>query len=180
MIAAFFAQPGSSGRQVTPGLGDTDPLAKDLGAQRNTTDSRSGFGTVFELPRRRGQPRRFARVDGAVVAVFSTSEYVPTDEGDIPVLPAGAVYYVGAGWIQRLLTPEHANAVPSLLEAPTTVNFATDPAVVQQVNTVAPATPAKVAPEDLHKRTPRSIWTDPAFRTARLMELLTPPEPTPQ
>lgn len=165
-----FSQPGTGagrqpGRGTTQGLGDTDPLAKDLGSN-SEANTGQGFGTVYELPRRRGMPRRFARVDGAVVAVFPYSTYEWTPFGEVATLPPGTVYYVGANWLSRLMAPVHATATPGLLEVATSVDLLTDPSTTSEVD--LRAKPDAGAP------TPHadSIWTSETYRRQRLRALL--------
>lgn len=173
LILMLLAQPSgpqpdadrSGTRRSTQGLGDTGPLSRDLGRDSRTPDS-NGFTGVYELPRRKGQPRRFARIDGGLIAVFPYSTYEETAYGAAATIPPGTTYYIGPGWINRLMNATHADAAPGLLASPTAIDLGVDGSGARRVDSRAPA---EVADPGV---TPRSIWTDEAFRRERLAALL--------
>jgi hypothetical protein len=164
LLAILLLQPGNTRGAVptTPGLGDTGPLARDLGRESRTPDTQ-GFSRVFELPRRPGQPRRFARVDGGLIAVFPASNYEETEEGPVATVPAGTVYYVGSGWMAQLMLQQLPAGAGGVLAAPTGVDMSSNPA---RSNAVDPTRPAPRTEDG------RSIWTDETYRRERLTALL--------
>ena len=152
-------------RRSTQGLGDTGPLSRDLGRDSRTPDS-NGFTGVYELPRRRGQPRRFARIDGGLIAVFPYSTYEESEYGTAATVPPGTTYYIGPGWINRLMNATHADAAPGLLASPTAIDLGVNGAGMNRVDSSV-----RAGAED-PAVTPRSIWTDESFRRERLASLL--------
>lgn len=173
------AQPGSNPSRTarptpapTPaGGGDTDTLSRGLANDTSSIDDGVGFGKVYELPRQRGQPRRFARINGAMIAVFPLSAYVFTEDGEVAVTPGGTTYYIGADWIRRLTTPVHVNETPGLLAAPTAVDLSTSNAVETRPNT-RPSVAERTS--EAEAVAPRSIWTDETYRRERIAHLLRP------
>ncbi|MBC7770924.1 MAG: hypothetical protein H7210_00380 [Pyrinomonadaceae bacterium] len=105
-------------KRIEQGVSDTGPFrvgVRDPGVDLLVP---TGFRDVFEIqpggpaPQAgqgyRGTPniqRQFARVNGAVVAVFPRSIYTPTDDGGVIVeIPPGTIFYVG-GIPKSLYTP---------------------------------------------------------------------------
>jgi hypothetical protein len=156
---------------VPAGGGDTDTLSRGLANDTSSIDDGVGFGKVYELPRQRGQPRRFARINGAMIAVFPLSAYVSTKDGEVATVPGGTTYYIGADWIRRLTTPVHADEAPGLLAAPTAVDLSTSGAVQTRTNT-RPSTAERAGEPEA--AAPRSIWTDETYRRERIAHLLRP------
>jgi hypothetical protein len=138
----------------------------------SSIDDGVGFGKVYELPRRRGQPRRFARVHGALIAVFPLSTYESTDDGETASVPAGTTYYLGSDWLRRLSTPVVRSDALGLLSAPSEVDLSASGLVRSDVDgrAIAPDSSA-----DTSSR--RSIWTDESYRRERIADLLGPGAP---
>lgn len=125
-----FARPGDPLRptfkRVEQGVSDTGPLRvgmRDVGVDLIVP---TGFRDVFEIqpggpaPFGRpgagsfpGSPRQFARINGAVTAVFPRSIYTPTDDGVVAEIPPGTIFYVG-GVPSSLYTPSlgHISVTP--------------------------------------------------------------------
>jgi len=93
-------------KRIEQGISDTGPLRASLRNLGVDLLVPTGFRDVFEIqpaasPSLPGfQPnsdtqKRFARVNGAVVAVFPRSVYTPTDDGIVAELPSGTIFYVG-------------------------------------------------------------------------------------
>jgi len=149
--------------------GDSDPLSRGLVNDTSAIDDGVGFGKVYELPRRRGQPRRFARVSGALIAVFPLSTYESTEDGDVASVPAGTTYYLGSDWLRRLNAPVIRSDALGLLSAPSAVDLSTSGLVRSSVDGRA------IAPVSIGDASTRmSIWTDEAYRRERLAVLLGP------
>lgn len=107
VIAAISASAIAGGPVVLPpanvaepsGLEPIDQGYEDIGAlnsslrvERPDLRIASGFDRVYRAPGNDGQ---LMRVDGALHAVFSQSEYVPTEHGTRPVVPAGTTWVIG-------------------------------------------------------------------------------------
>ena len=82
-----------------------DATESDVDALRTSnrlmvTDLRQpqGFGEVYQIPK--DAPSRyagwFARVDGAVIAIFPLSQYVETRRGIKPLVPNSTEYFIGS------------------------------------------------------------------------------------
>lgn len=107
-VAAFaaavsLAQPPSKYQVVESGTDDVSPLR--VGSRILPTDLRvpTGFEKVYRIPgAASGVPGidhaddKFARISGAVTAVFPRSEYLKTRKGaTFAAIPAGTVFYIG-------------------------------------------------------------------------------------
>lgn len=75
---------------VEPAVGDTSILSTSLRVMEPGLQAPSGFSQVYRVPG--GQ---LMRGDGALFAVFPESNYVQFRGMDIPVIPAGTVFYIG-------------------------------------------------------------------------------------
>jgi hypothetical protein len=70
---------------------DRNPLAASLRVVERGLDQPNDFGSVYRIDGHDG----FARVQGALYALFAESEYVPSKQGLIAVVPAGTVFSIG-------------------------------------------------------------------------------------
>lgn len=174
LIAAGF-QPGFEhdrwrNNALKPaGGGDTDTLSRGLANDTSSVDAGEGFGKVYELPRRRGDPRRFARFNGAVTAVFPMSTYASTPSGEIPTIPPGTTYYLGSDWFRKLTLGASEWNGSGLLDTHTHVSQFVSGEVTNAVDVRAHGQATRL---DAETHTPRSIWTDESFRAQRLERLL--------
>jgi hypothetical protein len=173
-LLATSVQPGSDqpwrSKDLKPAGGsDASTLSRGLSNDTSSVDDGIGFGKVYELPRRRGDPRRFARFNGAVIAVFPMSTYASTPSGEIPTIPPGTTYYLGADWFRRLTSDPAAADAPGLLDAHTGVDQSVPS---QTTNAVDSRAKPRIIRGDTEVREPRSIWTDETFRKQRLDRLL--------
>lgn len=100
------AEPGTP---VEQGVGDVGVLSTSL--RQAPTDLRvaSDFERVY-----RGEDGMLFRQDGALVATFSESEYVPTRRGVQTVIPAGTVFSIGPP-MRALWEARRARAGASML-----------------------------------------------------------------
>ena len=60
----------------------------------------SGFDQVYRYS---GRTDFFVRIDGATLAVFPESVYVPSNNGLVAAVPAGTIYYIGDQLLQSTL-----------------------------------------------------------------------------
>lgn len=89
---------------IDQGVADTGPLSVSERLMPKDLRVPSAFERVYRLSgKHSGQ---YARISGAITAVFPRSQYVLTDEGEVPVIPAGTIFYVGGLPQDRRLTPE--------------------------------------------------------------------------
>jgi hypothetical protein len=115
-------------RVVEQGVEDLGPMGTSM--RQASTDLRqpSGFDVVYRVP---GSSRgvggfftspageRLARVDGAITAVFSRSEYVETKKGTKTPIPANTVFYIGHSPLLDLpdTAAPHERSVNAVLNA---------------------------------------------------------------
>lgn len=92
VIAATLALPPRDLRPVTEGTLDQTPLARDLSVHSRDLRKPTGFESVYEVAQSNGRRPKFARIHGALMAEFPRSEYVATEYGQLPVIPAGTRY----------------------------------------------------------------------------------------
>ena len=84
---------------VEQGVGDVDPLQVSLRAPTGDLQQDVAFEQVYV-----GPDGKFYRVSGALYAQFEQSIYVSTGWGAAPVIPPGAVFFIGAP--QQLIAPK--------------------------------------------------------------------------
>jgi hypothetical protein len=171
---------------VEPGVGDIGPLG--ISTRLLPLDLRQpmGFERVFRVP---GSSRgvgtlpsgeeRFARVSGAVTAVFPRSDYVETKDGTRPAIPDGTIFYIGTPPIS--ISPESAtpSANAPIYHASNRVMTASDAGVrvgpvdlrVQSLDDTGYRELARTVRSD-DPEPPRNIFTNEQFRRARLRQLL--------
>lgn len=108
-------------KRVEQGVSDTGPLRVGVRDQGVDLLVPTGFRDVFEIqpggpvpPGGAGGPgfnaassntqKQFARVNGAVIAVFPRSIYTPTEDGIVAEIPPGTIFYIG-GLPKNMYTP---------------------------------------------------------------------------
>ncbi|MBN8643941.1 MAG: hypothetical protein J0L61_01700 [Planctomycetes bacterium] len=82
-------------KRVQAGTKDRDPLTTSLEQIPPDFRQDDAFQGLYEIPGGRGGSGRFMRTAGGLHAVFPRSEYVNTGFGEMPVVPAGTVFYIG-------------------------------------------------------------------------------------
>lgn len=94
-IAQNVTAPSPAPKRVQAGTKDRDPLTTSL--EQIPPDFRhdDAFQGLYELLGGSSKTGRFMRTAGGLHAVFPRSEFVPTMSGDLPVVPAGTVFYIG-------------------------------------------------------------------------------------
>ena len=86
-------------RVVDQGTEDMGPLARSSRMSRIDLRMPSGFDRVYRVESSTlgdAAPARYARVSGALVAIFPRSEYATSERGTSILVPAGTVYAIGA------------------------------------------------------------------------------------
>lgn len=81
-------------RRVEPGRSDLGRLAVESRIEPVEMRLTEGFETLWRGAGRDGQ-MWFARRDGGVTAVFDRSDYVQTEFGQMPLIPAGTTFVIG-------------------------------------------------------------------------------------
>lgn len=124
---------------VDQGIADVGPLNSSLRVQRADLRIASGFDRVYQAP---GQPDMLMRVNGALRAVFSESEYVRTEQGAMPLVPAGTTWIIGdasAGCTDpaKPVCNQLPAQQPFLLPAPRLLSPAAPPAAPPPPNAVS-------------------------------------------
>jgi hypothetical protein len=76
---------------IEAGVGDVGPGSTSLRIIERGLDLPSGFARVYRSP----IDGHLMRVDGALHAVFPRSRYTPSQNGDVPSVPDGTVFYIG-------------------------------------------------------------------------------------
>lgn len=102
-----FGVPASRFSKVEQTVGDVDPLGVSIRNLQTDLRQPMGFRDVFRI---QGSSRDaagwgipnptggdlFARMDGAITAVFPQSVYINTRNGMVPLVPPGTVFFIGA------------------------------------------------------------------------------------
>jgi hypothetical protein len=185
---------------IEPGVGDLGPLG--VGTRLLPMDLRQpmGFDRVFRVPGSSrgvalfsGSPaeERYARVSGAITAVFPRSAYVKTDDGVQPAIPGGTIYYIGDSPLRETAAPVvrewGANVASGAVDmrastlagAPTPIAPAGPLALrIQHPDEAAFHEAARSPRPDapLPPGPPRNIFSDEPYRRARMRQLLMTPE----
>ncbi|MCA9295195.1 MAG: hypothetical protein KC983_01735 [Phycisphaerales bacterium] len=181
---------------IEAGIGDVGPGSTSLRIIETGLDMPSGFAKVYRSP----IAGHFMRVDGALHAVFPRSRYTPTQQGDVPTVPDGTVFYIGMP-----VGPFEAGGQPAVHAADGTapaarLNMRVDaqpaPRHMIHIDDVPPAPghaaehshehhapthvlpshelliPAPTTPVDITALASVTIVTDEAYRRVRIHELL--------
>jgi hypothetical protein len=84
---------------VDPGVGDRDPLSLSFRTIDVGLHQPMNFEQVFRITGPLGtlgaDEEYFARISGGMYAVFPRSVYAPTRQGEVALIPAGTVFYIG-------------------------------------------------------------------------------------
>jgi hypothetical protein len=128
-------------------------------------------------------PPRYARVSGALIAIFPQSEYEMTESGPRSTIPAGTVFAIGREAAARVINPGSGGPQGPEVDRPAAA-IRTSQRVDMRANIGAefppptPSTPASASSAasqvGIEFSPPRSgsIWGDEAYRAARVAELL--------
>ncbi|MCC6661674.1 MAG: hypothetical protein IT437_12400 [Phycisphaerales bacterium] len=166
--AASFGQQRHLER-VTPGIDDIGPSSVDPRVVPPDLRQPLGFEGVYRLGERSPwggvDVRPLVRVSGATIAVFPRSSYVRTREGPRPLIPAGAVFYLGH--IPDDLDGSRGRVPPSLLANPLDSVFLRP----LDLSIHDGARPGAPAPADASVPT-GSLMSSDRYRRARIAELL--------
>jgi hypothetical protein len=172
--------PGQPYEEVEQGVEDIGPLGQSLETPMLDLRVPTGFERVYLAPDGSGN---LMRINGALHAVFPRSEYIATQWGAMPVVPAGTVFHLGA---PREWTID-ANGVAT--DRATAPMGASPLRVSNRIDTsVGGADPAQSLRSEVASHTPPTVMTDEAYRRARMASILEAalqaeadaPSPTPE
>lgn len=148
---------------VDPGVADTGPLSVSERLMPADLRVPTAFERVYRLTGK--QDGRFARVSGAITAVFPRSQYVRTEYGDVPEIPTGTIFYIGGVPGERgVLSDDPPRRAPNFFDTSARPRSAAEripaPSATDSPLSVAPARPAA------------SLFTDDLYRRMLVADLL--------
>lgn len=77
---------------VDAGIEDRGALSDSFRVEQHNMQQDHAFEKLYKIA---GSEDVYVRKSGGLSAVFRTSAYMQTSKGDIPIVPAGTVYYIG-------------------------------------------------------------------------------------
>jgi hypothetical protein len=176
---------------VEPGIGDLGPLTTSTRLLPFDLRQPSGFERVFRVPGSSrglgtitpaGSDDQYARVSGAITAVFPRSEYFESGNGIRPAVPSGTVFYIGNSPL--LGGVPAAIRGPSMYAASTSVSMLVSMAAIEPPGSDAgpvdrrmrmdqePSLRESVQPVRSENLPAENIFVDERFRRARVRQLL--------
>lgn len=95
-VVVLLLVQAASGQQelkaVEENVGDLGPLSRSLRVLGADLRQPANFDRVYRIS---GTDERFMRINGGLYAVFERSLYVPSEDGLVPLIPGGTVFYIG-------------------------------------------------------------------------------------
>ncbi|MBL8763086.1 MAG: hypothetical protein JNM07_02310 [Phycisphaerae bacterium] len=148
--------------RIDPGTQDLGPLSSSVRVLDTDLRLPSDFKQIYRIRQydALGRPvgaDRFGRASGAVTAVFPRSVYTPTSRGLVTEIPAGTIWYIGDIPNDAPLAMSRAARIEAGDQANPTLDSRAE----------SNADPIQAAPA-----TTRSLIDDPAYRAARVREIL--------
>ncbi|RMH25953.1 MAG: hypothetical protein D6693_08110 [Planctomycetota bacterium] len=152
-------------RPVDESIEDVSPLRTSLFDQRLDPGPAAGFERVYTSD---ALPGRFARISGALWAVFPRSAYVPTERGLAAIVPENTVFYLGGPPAEAATPADPVGVSPNRVSARVSAF------------TGGEALSARARPSDRLSRPSldaagagrATVWSSPLYRRARLRALL--------
>lgn len=160
-----MADPPRNGRSlktVTPGTSDVSPLSLDLRNSGGDLRQPAAFDRVYELRMGPGKTVQYARIDGALVAIFPRSTYAASPYGNVATIPPGTTFYIGR--------PEEIEARG--LHEPRATNTTVAGSLSAPSGLISDHADLRVASPVMPKYQRPTLWNDTEFRRNRLGELL--------
>lgn len=175
--------PSSLLEHLDEGVADRGPSSLSL--RRLDIDLRqdSSFEHVYAVP---GRPDLFMRRQGAVSAVFPESRYLASAQGDIAVIPAGTIFYIGLPTLFILPSPtshtadHHAPSSLMLSRPPSTpISAPIDARIARPITapTAAPTPRPTTSPSHTMRAADLSQQAIRARRLRQISDRLAPPAP---
>lgn len=154
-----LAQSDGGFTPVDQTVADLTPLSASLQSLRPDFGPPQGFSRVYTHPH---YPNRFVRVEGAIVVEFPHSDYVETEDGVFPLIPEGAIFWIGG-------KSEFFRPAPEVASEPTQ-----SPLFVNSRMDTRAATLAEAAALERTARQPipppnrPTVWSNEEYRRNRL------------
>jgi hypothetical protein len=137
---------------VDAGTEDRGALSDSFRVQQADFREDRAFEKLYKVA---GSKDVYVRKAGGLSALFHSSEYIQTPQGEVPIVPAGTVYYIGE------VPPELISQLSSLQE-PAVI----PKTLVQPEDAVPRANPSTPKPRTLKQTIP--FLDDEAYRRKRL------------
>ena len=148
---------------VDASVEDVSPLA--VSTRLDPIDFRSP--TAFERVYRAADGGGFIRISGAIVAEYFRGEYVQTQWGEMPIVPAGTVYYIGAREGQLDVAPAAQSFSALRVSAFVTNRVDAGARAASGGETSSRAQPLTVEPSARP-----TVWTNEAYRQKRMVSAI--------
>lgn len=167
-------------RRVESGRGDAGGLSKSLARGPATVGTPNDFAGVYQIPEDADTPYAgwFARVSGAVIAVFPRGEYVATREGMMPIMPANTKYFMGSVPLSGRAASGASKREGRAVEAENTrvdTNTRTalpDKVITRRADAAVPVTVESAKDPAGVREAMGKLCADPVYRANRVRELL--------
>ncbi len=173
-------------RAVDQGTEDVGPLARSARVSRLDLRMPTGFDRVYRLESPTlgdGAPARYARVSGALIAIFPRSEYQKTAAGTSIMVPAGTIFAIGSGSAASAVATQRQRGpvgpTPLSLRESTRLSGRLETRVEMGADAAPPAVQAaplpradEAAARPLEAAPAGAIWGDERYRVARVARLL--------
>lgn len=160
--------PVDSRQRIDPTFDDLNPLSRSI-RHFGDIDLRLplDFEDVYRIPGKSTADDRFARISGGLSAVFPHSVYVRTEQGLVPDIPPGTIFYIGPiPEPDSELEPPHHSALRVDTSVRTDVSSVAAPGVVDPHPGVLRGQPVEV------ETGVKGIMTDDQYRSDRVRSLL--------
>ncbi len=178
-VVLFAVSLEASARQeleaVEQTVADRGPLAMSLRNISIDLRQPTNFDRVYRVP---GSTEHYLRANGALYAVFPRSVYARTRRGEVPRIPDGTVFYIGAPSFLTNPAPEAVSGGSQRVSH--AVSYRVDDRQYKLPFTSTAPVGARLHPSPGQSRTvgrsgvvvEPTIITDPAYRAERLHLLM--------
>jgi len=159
--------------------GDAGGLSKSLARGPANNATPNDFGGVYQVPEDADSPYAgwYARVSGAVIAVFPRGEYVASREGVVPTIPANTKFFMGSIPVNDRAHPRARPEGRAVEAASNRVDRSARTAPPEERPTLAhdapaPVTVATASSAQAAQSAIDKFCADPVYRTNRVRELI--------
>ena len=124
---------------VDGGVVDRGALSSSLQVQQSGYRQDNSFEKLYRIV---GSEDVYVRTSGGLHAVFRSSEYIQTKDGEIPIVPAGTVYCIGElrpefiAQLGILQSPRTQESIPETMVQAELVTVLTSPTPIKKKPTV--------------------------------------------
>lgn len=167
-------------RRVESGRGDAGGLSKSLARGPATVGTPNDFSGVYQIPEDADTPYAgwFARVSGAMIAVFPRGEYIATRDGVVPVMPANTKFFMGSVPLNGNAAGGASKREGRAVEAENsrvdsnTRTALPDPVIARKADAATPVTVESAGDMAGVREAMGKLCADPVYRANRVRELL--------